>query len=126
MMTSILLQAALRSVRPDPAFDTRDEMFGQIVVARRHDRLLSLRSYHSWQSLPTNLFVRWAEQSSRPLSAALLSAGRLDKAVSRFEQSLAVESDWANHGLNAYALALAHHRLGNLAPARRWLDIAER
>ncbi len=56
---------------------------------------------------------------------ALLRAGRLDEAVRRFEQSLAVQPDWPNHGLNAYGLALAHHRLGHPDEARRWLDIAE-
>ena len=50
---------------------------------------------------------------------------RLDEAVRRFEQSLAVQPDWHNHGLNAYGLALAHHRLGHPDEARRWLDIAE-
>jgi tetratricopeptide (TPR) repeat protein len=60
------------------------------------------------------------------VGAALLRAGRLDEAVRRFEQSLAVEPDWPNHGLNAYGLSLAHHRLGHPSDARRWLDIAER
>ena len=60
------------------------------------------------------------------MGAALLRAGRLDEAIRRFEQSLAVQPDWPSHGLNAYGLALAHHRLGHPDEARRWLDIAER
>jgi tetratricopeptide (TPR) repeat protein len=60
------------------------------------------------------------------VGAALLRAGRLDEAVHRFEESLAIEPEWWDHGLNAYGLALAHHRLGHAADARRWLDRAER
>ena len=59
----------------------------------------------------------WAQPSS---------LGRLDEAARRFEQSLAVQPDWPNHGLNAYGLALAHHRLGHPALARHWLDVADR
>jgi hypothetical protein len=57
--------------------------------------------------------------------AASLRAGRLDEAVSRFEESLAVERDWPMSGLNAYGLSLAHHRLGHPDQARGWLDRAE-
>jgi tetratricopeptide (TPR) repeat protein len=60
------------------------------------------------------------------VGSALLRAGRLDEAVGRFQQSLAVQPDWPNHGLNAYGLALAHHRLGHPDDACRWLDIGER
>jgi hypothetical protein len=35
------------------------------------------------------------------------------------------ERDWPRSGLNAYGLALAHHRLGHTDEARRWLDRAE-
>jgi tetratricopeptide (TPR) repeat protein len=59
------------------------------------------------------------------LGAALLRAGRLDEAVRRFEESLAVQPDWPNSGMNAYGLALAHHRLGHPEEARRWLERAE-
>ena len=55
----------------------------------------------------------------------LSSAGRLDEAVRRFEESLAVQREWANSGMNAYGLALAHHRLGHPEEARRWLERAE-
>jgi tetratricopeptide (TPR) repeat protein len=60
------------------------------------------------------------------VGAALLRAGRLDEAVRRFNESLAIEPEWLDHGLNAYGLASAHHRLGHLDEARRWLDRAER
>jgi tetratricopeptide (TPR) repeat protein len=60
------------------------------------------------------------------LGAALLRAGRLDEAIARFEESLAAQPDWPAHGLNAFGLALAHHRLGRPEEARRWLDRAER
>jgi tetratricopeptide (TPR) repeat protein len=60
------------------------------------------------------------------VGAALLRAGRLDEAVRRFEESLAIEPEWFEHGLNAYGLALAHHRLGHPDEARRWLNRAER
>jgi tetratricopeptide (TPR) repeat protein len=60
------------------------------------------------------------------VGAALLRAGRLGEAVRRFEESLAIEPEWFEHGLNAYGLALAHHRLGHPDEARRWLDRAER
>ena len=60
------------------------------------------------------------------LGAALLRAGRPGEAIGRFEQSLTAQPDWPNHGLNAYGLALAHHRLGHPEEARRWLDRAER
>jgi tetratricopeptide (TPR) repeat protein len=59
------------------------------------------------------------------LGAALLRAGRLDEAVHQFEESLIVERDWPNSGLNAFGLALAHHRLGHSDQARGWLDNAE-
>jgi tetratricopeptide (TPR) repeat protein len=59
------------------------------------------------------------------LGAALLRAGRLDEAVRQFEASLAVEPDWSNSGMNAYGLAIAHHRLGHRDQARAWLDRAE-
>jgi tetratricopeptide (TPR) repeat protein len=59
------------------------------------------------------------------LGAALLRADRLDEAVHRFEESLAVEREWPNAGMNAYGLALAHHRLGHPDEARRWLERAE-
>jgi tetratricopeptide (TPR) repeat protein len=59
------------------------------------------------------------------VGAALLRAGRLDEAIRRFQESLAIEPEWYVHGLNAYGLALAHHRLGHLEEARRWLDKAE-
>jgi WD40 repeat protein/tetratricopeptide (TPR) repeat protein len=59
------------------------------------------------------------------LGAALLRAGRLDEAIRRFEESLAVEPEWPNSGMNAYGLALAHHRLGQPDQARRWLERAE-
>jgi hypothetical protein len=60
------------------------------------------------------------------LGAALLRAGRLEEAVYRFEESLVFERDWPRSGLDAYGLALAHHRLGHTYEARRWLDRAER
>jgi WD40 repeat protein/tetratricopeptide (TPR) repeat protein len=60
------------------------------------------------------------------LGAALLRVGRLEEAVHRFEESLVLERDWPRSGLNAYGLALAHHRLGHTDEARRWLDRAER
>jgi WD40 repeat protein/serine/threonine protein kinase/tetratricopeptide (TPR) repeat protein len=60
------------------------------------------------------------------VGAALLRAGRLEEAVRRFEESLAIEPEWHEHGLNAYGLASAHHRLGHREEARRWLDRAER
>jgi tetratricopeptide (TPR) repeat protein len=56
---------------------------------------------------------------------ALLRAGRLDEAIRRFEESLTVQRDWPNSGMNAYGLALAHHRLGHPEEARRWLERAE-
>jgi hypothetical protein len=59
------------------------------------------------------------------LGATFLRAGRLDEAVSQFEESLAVERDWPLSGLNAYGLAIAHHRLGHPDQARGWLDRAE-
>jgi tetratricopeptide (TPR) repeat protein len=59
------------------------------------------------------------------LGAALLRAGRLDEAVRRFEESLRVQPEWPNSGMNAYGLALAHHRLGYPGEARRWLERAE-
>jgi WD40 repeat protein/serine/threonine protein kinase len=59
------------------------------------------------------------------LGAVLLRAGRLDEAVRRFEESLAVEHDWPLSGLNDYGLALAHHRLGHADQARQWFDRAE-
>ena len=59
------------------------------------------------------------------VGAALVRAGRLDDAVRRFEESLAVERDWPSSGMNAYGLALAHHRLGHPDEARRWLEKAE-
>jgi tetratricopeptide (TPR) repeat protein len=63
--------------------------------------------------------------ASYVLGMALLRAGRLEEARLRFQESLAVQRDWMNHGLNAYGLALAHHRLGHSDEARRWLERAE-
>jgi tetratricopeptide (TPR) repeat protein len=59
------------------------------------------------------------------IGAALLRAGRLDEAILRFEESLAIEREWPNSGLNAYGLALAHHRFGHPDKAREWLERAE-
>jgi tetratricopeptide (TPR) repeat protein len=59
------------------------------------------------------------------LGWALLRAGRLDEAIGRFEESLAVQRDWPCSEMNAYGLALAHHRLGHTEEARRWLERAE-
>jgi tetratricopeptide (TPR) repeat protein len=59
------------------------------------------------------------------LGAALLRAGRIDEAVRRFEESMAVERDWPLSDLNAYGLALAHHRMGHHDQARGWLERAE-
>jgi tetratricopeptide (TPR) repeat protein len=59
------------------------------------------------------------------LGAALLRAGRLDEAIPQFEASLAVEPGWSNSGMNAYGLALSHHRLRHPKQAREWLDRAE-
>jgi tetratricopeptide (TPR) repeat protein len=64
-------------------------------------------------------------ESAYVVGAALLRAGRLDDAVRRFEESLAIEPEWDMHSLNAYGLALAHHRLGHPDHARRWLNRAE-
>jgi WD40 repeat protein/serine/threonine protein kinase/tetratricopeptide (TPR) repeat protein len=63
--------------------------------------------------------------ASYVLGMALLRTGRLDQALLRFQESLAVQRDWANHGLNAYGLALAHYRLGHSDEARRWLERAD-
>ena len=60
----------------------------------------------------------WAQPSSAPAGSTRRSAG----SSSRWQS----EPDWPNHGLNAYGLALAHHRLGHPDQARRWLDVAER
>jgi WD40 repeat protein/serine/threonine protein kinase/tetratricopeptide (TPR) repeat protein len=59
------------------------------------------------------------------VGAALLSAGRLDEAVRRFQESLAIEPEWDMRCLSAFGLALAYHRLGHPDDARRWLDRAE-
>jgi tetratricopeptide (TPR) repeat protein len=59
------------------------------------------------------------------LGAAFLRAGRLEEAVRQFEESLAVERDWPLSGLNAYGLAIAHHRLGHPDQVRDWLDRAD-
>jgi tetratricopeptide (TPR) repeat protein len=60
------------------------------------------------------------------VGVALLRTGRLDEAVHRFEESLAIDPEWWDYGLSLYGLALAHHRLGHPDEARRWLDKAER
>jgi tetratricopeptide (TPR) repeat protein len=55
------------------------------------------------------------------LGAALYCAGRYDDAIRRLEEAIRTRGgegsprDWA-------FLALAHHRLGHSAEARRWLD----
>jgi tetratricopeptide (TPR) repeat protein len=59
------------------------------------------------------------------LGWALLRAGRFEEAIRRFEESLAVQRDWPSAEMNAYGLALAHHRLGHREEARRWLERAE-
>jgi tetratricopeptide (TPR) repeat protein len=59
------------------------------------------------------------------VGATLLRVGRLDDAVRRFEESLAIEPEWDLRSLNAYGLALAYHRLGHPDNARRWLNRAE-
>ncbi len=61
---------------------------------------------------------RGRSASSAPADSTRRSAG----SNSRWQ----LEPDWPNHGLNAYGLALAHHRLVHAGDARRWLDIAER
>jgi tetratricopeptide (TPR) repeat protein len=58
------------------------------------------------------------------LGAALFRAGRIEQAIVRFEESLAIEPEWPNSGLNAYGLALAHSRLAHADEARRWLERA--
>src|SRR5262245_13920490 len=55
------------------------------------------------------------------LGAALYRAGRYDEAIRRLEEGIRLQGgeslpvDWA-------FLAMAHHRLGHRAEARRWLD----
>ena len=55
------------------------------------------------------------------LGAALYRAGRFEESIRRLEESIAGRNgesqpqDWV-------FLALAHHRLGHGAEARRWLD----
>src|SRR5262249_58736083 len=59
--------------------------------------------------------------SLNTLDAALYRAGRFEDAIRRLEEGIqarsgpSVPQDWA-------FLALAHHRLGHRAEARRWLD----
>ena len=59
------------------------------------------------------------------LGAALLRAGRREDAIHSFEESLAVEGEWPESGLNAFGLALAHQSLGHADEAKRWRDRAE-
>jgi tetratricopeptide (TPR) repeat protein len=68
--------------------------------------------------------VKGADESlkavaSRTLGAALYRAGRFDEAICRLEEATKAGSEQAS----GWAfLAMAHHRLGHLDEARRWLD----
>jgi WD40 repeat protein/serine/threonine protein kinase/tetratricopeptide (TPR) repeat protein len=60
-----------------------------------------------------------ADDASRTLGAALFRAGRFDEAICRLGEATKVGSEQAS----GWAfLAMAHHRLGHLDEARRWLD----
>jgi tetratricopeptide (TPR) repeat protein len=65
---------------------------------------------------------RFSAVAFRTLGAALYRAGRCDEAIRRLEES---NQAWQEGGgPQSWAfLALAHHRLGHRAEARRWLDL---
>jgi eukaryotic-like serine/threonine-protein kinase len=58
---------------------------------------------------------------SSALGGLLLRAGRIDEALARLNEGMAVAKEMEGPGDWAY-LALAHARTGKLAEARRWLD----
>jgi hypothetical protein len=55
------------------------------------------------------------------LGAALYRAGRPAEAIGRLEEEIRARGDQSGPRDWAF-LALAHHRLGHRAEARRWLD----
>jgi tetratricopeptide (TPR) repeat protein len=64
--------------------------------------------------------------SRHTLGLASYRAGRFDEAVRQFKDSMQVDPKWQAQPANWLGLALAHHRLGQVAEARRWLDKADR
>jgi hypothetical protein len=80
--------------------------------------------------------VRWAEPivTANPKAAwwrhtlglAHLRSKEYEQAIRHFEQSMKDDPKWPDEVpiLNPLGLALAHHDLGHLAEARRWLDQA--
>jgi tetratricopeptide (TPR) repeat protein len=84
--------------------------------------------------------VRWARRlvAAQPkdfvplttLGAVLYRAGRFDEAVKRLNDARAAykpgDEQRAALAYTCYFLAMAHHRLGHAAQARRWLDKAVR
>jgi WD40 repeat protein/tetratricopeptide (TPR) repeat protein len=65
--------------------------------------------------------VGWTHHT---LGLASYRAGRFDEAVRRFHKSLQVAPRWEALSANWLGLALAHHRLGQVAEASRWLNKA--
>jgi WD40 repeat protein/serine/threonine protein kinase/tetratricopeptide (TPR) repeat protein len=59
---------------------------------------------------------------SNTLGAALYRAGRFDEAIRRLEEALKARGGGQGHPTDWACLAMAHHRLGHRAEARRWLD----
>jgi tetratricopeptide (TPR) repeat protein len=63
--------------------------------------------------------------SKHVLGLASYRAGRYDQAAACLGQALQDDPDWEHQVLNWLVLAMAEHRLGHGAAARRWLDRAE-
>lgn len=59
------------------------------------------------------------------LGLAQYRAGDFAGSIESLQKSMDVDADWEAHVTNWLVLAMAHHRLGDVDEARRWLDKAE-
>jgi hypothetical protein len=59
------------------------------------------------------------------LGTVLYRAGDWRGAIEALSESNELDAE-RTLGFNAYFLAMAHHRLGKIGPARTWFDVAER
>ncbi len=59
------------------------------------------------------------------LGLAQYRAGQFDEAVRNLQRSMESVPKWTGHVCNWFALALAHHRLGQADVARQWFNKAE-
>jgi tetratricopeptide (TPR) repeat protein len=129
---NLLADAYVGAGRPDDFRRVCSEMIRRF--AESDDFYVTSRVVHAciWRAdavSDPSVLVRLAELASfrnqpfRGLGFALYRAGRFEEAVQRLDESVKASPPRAGDWL---FLAMAHHRLGHVDEARRYLELAER